>query len=98
MNTPTRSAKAPTHEVFAVSRKEPKEKGRWTKIGACWPHEDGEGFNLRLDLLPLDGVGTGHPQMEAEARDGQERRGLSAPPARPSGLAGFLFLHKTSFC
>ena len=55
MNTPTRSAKAPTHEVFAVSRKEPKEKGRWTKVGACWPHEDGEGFNLRLDFLPLDG-------------------------------------------
>ncbi len=55
MNTPTRSTKAPTHEVFAVSRKEPKEKGYWTKVGACWPHEDGEGFNLRLDLLPLDG-------------------------------------------
>ena len=65
MSTPTRSAKAPTHEVFAVTRKEPDSKGRWTKIGACWPHEDGDGFNLRLDFLPLDeaGIDDLHPNM-----------------------------------
>ncbi len=56
MSTTTRTAKAPTHEVFAVSRKDGENKGRWQKIGACWPHEDGDGFNLRLDYLPLDGT------------------------------------------
>jgi hypothetical protein len=56
MSATTRSAKAPTHEVFAVSRKEGDNKGRWQKIGACWPHDDGDGFNLRLDYLPLDGA------------------------------------------
>ncbi|MGO9172229.1 MAG: hypothetical protein ACLP7P_09720 [Rhodomicrobium sp.] len=55
MSTTTRSAKAPTHEVFAVAREEGKDKGHWQKIGACWPHDDGDGFNLRLDYLPLNG-------------------------------------------
>ncbi len=27
----------------------------WTRIGSSWPHKDGKGFNLKLDLLPLDG-------------------------------------------
>lgn len=25
-------------------------------IGAVWPHGDGEGFNLKLDCLPLNGA------------------------------------------
>lgn len=24
----------------------------WTQIGAAWKHQDGEGFTIRLDLLP----------------------------------------------
>ena len=27
----------------------------WTKIGAAWPHEDGEGFNIQLTAMPLNG-------------------------------------------
>ena len=27
----------------------------WTKVGAAWPHEDGEGFNLQLAAVPLSG-------------------------------------------
>ena len=26
-----------------------------TKVGAAWPHEDGEGFNLQLAAVPLNG-------------------------------------------
>ena len=28
----------------------------WRAIGAVWPHGDGEGFNLKLDYLPLNGA------------------------------------------
>jgi len=35
--------------------KDPKGKGFWTRIGAAWPHEDGEGFNIQIDVLPIDG-------------------------------------------
>jgi len=32
-----------------------KGKGFWTRIGAAWKHDDGEGFNLSIDMVPLDG-------------------------------------------
>lgn len=31
------------------------EKGFWTRIGAAWPHQDGQGMTLRLDAIPADG-------------------------------------------
>ena len=53
----SRSPNAPTHEIFAVSRGDDKDaKGRWTKIGAAWPHKDGDGFNMKLEYLPLNGA------------------------------------------
>ncbi len=32
-----------------------RENASWTRIGAAWPHEDGKGFSLTLDLLPAAG-------------------------------------------
>lgn len=29
-----------------------RENPYWTAIGAAWAHQDGEGFRIRLDLLP----------------------------------------------
>ncbi|MGB3539098.1 MAG: hypothetical protein WBA42_13135 [Mesorhizobium sp.] len=31
------------------------EKNFWTRIGAAWTHEDGEGMTLQLDLIPAAG-------------------------------------------
>lgn len=31
------------------------EKKFWTRIGAAWNHEDGEGLTLQLDLIPAAG-------------------------------------------
>lgn len=53
----TRSPNAPSHEIFAVTRGDEKDaKSRWQKIGAAWPHKDGDGFNLKLEYLPLNGA------------------------------------------
>lgn len=30
-------------------------KSFWTRIGAAWTHEDGNGLTLRLDLIPVAG-------------------------------------------
>ena len=27
----------------------------WTRLGAAWNHEDGEGMTLQLDLMPVAG-------------------------------------------
>ncbi len=32
-----------------------KRGGVWTRIGAAWPNKDGKGFNVVLDVMPLDG-------------------------------------------
>ena len=31
------------------------KNGFWTRIGAAWDHQDGEGFTIQLDLVPTDG-------------------------------------------
>lgn len=50
-NPPTKSK--PTHTLYAVEGKD--EKSHWTRIGAAWVHRDGQGFSLKLDMIPLTG-------------------------------------------
>lgn len=50
----TTSNHRPTHRVYAVTKS--GDKKFWQMIGACWPHADGDGFNVKLDLLPLNGA------------------------------------------
>ncbi len=47
------NSKAPSHYVYHV--RDGKEKGYFTRIGAAWPHKDGNGFTIQVDLVPLDG-------------------------------------------
>jgi hypothetical protein len=53
MNTTT-NPKAPSHFAFQVRSREGK-KSIWTRIGCAWQHADGEGFNIQLDAVPVDG-------------------------------------------
>ncbi len=48
-------SKAPSHVAFHV-RDTANGKGFWTRIGSAWPHKDGRGFNVQLDVMPLDGA------------------------------------------
>ena len=48
------ASKAPSHFAYHV-REGQDGKGFWTQIGNAWAHADGNGFNLRIDCLPLDG-------------------------------------------
>lgn len=54
--TNTETGNRPTHRVFAVT--EPREEGGkafWADIGAAWAHGDDRGFNVVLNLLPMQG-------------------------------------------
>ncbi len=46
--------KAPSHTAYQV-REISKDKSNWTRIGSAWPNRDGQGFNIQLDAVPLDG-------------------------------------------
>jgi hypothetical protein len=44
--------------LIAYTVKDPRgvgQKGIWTRIGAAWPHENGSGYSIHLDALPVDG-------------------------------------------
>ena len=50
----SKNSNRPSHLVYAVTKS--GDRSNWREIGAAWPHRDGEGFNLKLDALPLNGA------------------------------------------
>ncbi len=50
----TTTSNRPSHRVYAVTKT--GESNYWREIGAAWSHRDGEGFNVKLDFLPLNGA------------------------------------------
>lgn len=52
-NETVTASKSPSHAVYHVRDRE-GDKGFFTRIGAAWPHKDGNGFNVLLELLPPD--------------------------------------------
>lgn len=45
--------KAPTHVAYHV--RNGKNDSFWTRIGVAWAHADCNGFNIQLEVAPLDG-------------------------------------------
>lgn len=43
----------PSHAVYVVEGE--GDTAYWTKVGSAWPHQDGEGLNIALTVLPLNG-------------------------------------------
>lgn len=39
---------------YAVRPIRDGQKSAWSKIAAAWAHKDGEGFDVRMDALPVD--------------------------------------------
>ena len=31
------------------------EDASWSRIGAAWQHKDGDGFSIKLEMVPLSG-------------------------------------------
>lgn len=44
---------SPSHDVYVVDGE--GETAFWTRIGAAWPHVNGDGFNIQLTCVPIDG-------------------------------------------
>jgi hypothetical protein len=50
----SKSSNLPSHRVYAVTKN--GKQRYWNAIGVVFPHEDGEGFSVKLNLLPLNGA------------------------------------------
>jgi hypothetical protein len=51
-------AKTPDFIAYAVIDRGADKKAFWREIGTAWKHGDGNGLQVRLDALPLDGIVT----------------------------------------
>ena len=44
----------PTHGAYSVLDRK-SGNSFWHRVGSVWPHKDGQGFEVDLDSMPLDG-------------------------------------------
>jgi len=47
------ASKTPSHIAYSV--REVTHRSFWTRIGSAWAHSDGNGFNIQIEAVPLDG-------------------------------------------
>jgi hypothetical protein len=57
MSNTTTTSKRPTHLAYSVRdyEKAGETKADWTRIGVAWAHRDGNGFDIILEALPVNG-------------------------------------------
>ncbi len=73
-------ANDPVLYAYAVKRL-PSGKSAWTKIGAAFPHERGNGLTVCLDAVPFDGR-----VVLLELSDSAERIGEDGQPVVGTSL------------
>ena len=63
----SKTTNLPSHRVYAVTKE--GKQSYWRAIGAVWPHGDGQGFNMKLDYLPLNDAEIVIRKPKAETAD-----------------------------
>lgn len=48
--------KSQMYRVYSIVPR-PKQEDFWLNIGVAFPHDDGQGFNIMLQALPVHGEG-----------------------------------------
>lgn len=76
-NENDKQSKGPSHIAYQVREGGEGQKSYFNRIGSVWPHKDGEGFNIQLDSVPVDGRITVRSVQDRlqEMKDKSEGRG-----------------------
>jgi hypothetical protein len=53
MSQDNQNGKKPAFTAFIIPE---RDGAPWIPVGAAWPHKDGEGYSIRLDLMPTPGT------------------------------------------
>jgi hypothetical protein len=69
--------------VYSIIERQ-KQDDYWLNIGVAFPHEDGKGFNVMLQALPLHGNGK-IVLREHEASDHEETEVRPDAAKKPAG-------------
>ena len=63
------AAQQPTYQAYTVVKREGQDD-YWLNIGAAFMHQDGDGFNIMLQALPINGkIVLRPPKGEPEAHE-----------------------------
>ena len=74
---------AKMYRVYTIIQR-PKQDDYWLNIGVAFPHEDGKGFNVMLQALPLHGDGK-IVLREHEAKDHEQSEPVDDNRRAPAG-------------
>ena len=80
---------ATMYRVYSVIKRE-RQDDYWLNIGVAFPHEDGKGFNVMLQALPLHGEG----KIVLREHDPKEQDDTSATLVRGVGPCISLLLYR----
>jgi hypothetical protein len=76
---------AKMYRVYSIIKRE-KQDDYWLNIGVAFPHEDGKGFNVMLQALPIHGNGKivlrEHEAKDHEAEETPAAEDRSSPRSR----------------
>jgi hypothetical protein len=63
MSNDTNTSKRPTQTAYSVReyKKNGQTESYWTRIGVAWAHRSGDGFDIMLEALPVNGRVTIRP-------------------------------------
>lgn len=64
------TTKKPAFIAYAVTGE--GKQAFWTRIGSAWQHQHGEGFNIELNALPVNGRIVLMPPKAEDSTDGAE--------------------------
>lgn len=83
-NENQKQSRSPSHIAYHV-REGDDQKSYFNRIGSVWPHKDGEGFNIQLDSVPVDGRITVRTVQERIQDAKESSQGERREPLRESG-------------
>jgi hypothetical protein len=64
----------PVYNAYTVEnyKKGAEDRAKWAQVGVVFPHKDGEGFDIVLTALPLNGrLSLRKPKPKAESKGGK---------------------------
>lgn len=70
----TAKGRGPSHLVYNIRQYKVGDETRseWTKIGVAWAHKEGNGFNVKLHAVPVDGELTIYPMTDRKSGPAEE--------------------------
>jgi hypothetical protein len=69
------NSQKPAFTAFTVTKRGDDKDDWWTPIGAAFPHQNGEGFNVVLQALPMPGPDGQCKIVLRPPKDDDDRRG-----------------------